>query len=62
MTKKKQSCEDHLGCFGDFRARDKVCTKFCALSLRCISERDFNQQIEIWEDMTSFEVMSARIQ
>jgi hypothetical protein len=62
MAKKKQTFEDHLGCFGDFNVRDRVCTKFCVLNLRCISERDYNQQMEIWEDMTSFEAMAARIQ
>lgn len=62
MTKKKQSFDDHLGCFGDFNIKDKICTKFCVLSLRCISERDYNYQMEIWEDMASYEVLAARIQ
>lgn len=62
MAKKKQEFDDHLGCFGDFDIKDRICTKSCVLSLRCISERDYNQQMEIWEDMASYEVMSARIQ
>jgi hypothetical protein len=39
--------DDHLGCFGDFNIEDPICKKFCALSLRCIIERDQNVRMEI---------------
>ena len=62
MSDKKQVFEDHLGCFGDFNVGDTVCIKLCALSLRCIVERDQNQQMEIWEDISSVELMSVTLQ
>lgn len=62
MSDQEQQYEDHLGCFGDFRSNDTMCNKFCVLSLRCILERDHNQQMEIWEDLHTFEMMAVTLQ
>lgn len=54
--------DDHLGCFGDFNIEDPICKKFCALSLRCIIERDQNVRMEILEDLVSPDGMFLKTQ
>ena len=54
--------DDHLGCFGDFNIEDPICKKFCALSLRCVIERDQNVRMEILEDLVSPDGMFIKTQ
>ncbi|MCG6905748.1 MAG: hypothetical protein LJE63_03905 [Desulfobacteraceae bacterium] len=53
---------DHMGCFGDFSPRDRVCAKFCALSLRCAIEKERNSRMEILEEMVSAEELFITVQ
>ncbi|MEE4356826.1 MAG: hypothetical protein V2I97_10170 [Desulfococcaceae bacterium] len=43
--------EDYAGCFGDFCSEDKVCRKFCALSILCAIERELTDQMELMEEI-----------
>jgi hypothetical protein len=52
----------HLGCFGSFRISDKICRKFCILSLRCAIEKDQNFRLEILDDLLLPEGMAETIQ
>ena len=54
--------EDYLGCFGDFSIEDKVCKKLCALNMRCAIEREYNDQLEILEELASYENMFIKVQ
>ena len=54
--------DNHIGCFGNFNIEDLICKKYCALSLRCAIKRDKNIQMELFEDLISFEDMSIKIQ
>ena len=54
--------DNHIGCFGNFNIEDLICRKYCALSLRCVIERDKNIQTELFEDLISFDSMSIKIQ
>ena len=47
--------DDHLGCFGYFDIEDPICQKLCALSVRCIIERNQNIRMEILEDMVFYD-------
>jgi len=47
--------DNHIGCFGNFDIEDLICKKYCALSLRCAIKRDKNIQMELFEDLISFE-------
>jgi hypothetical protein len=58
---KNISSDDYMGCFGDFSIKDPVCRMRCALSLRCVIERDHNDQMEILEDIF-FDTLPSRIQ
>ncbi|UCF91764.1 MAG: hypothetical protein JSW39_26410 [Desulfobacterales bacterium] len=51
-----------IECFGDFSLNDPICKKYCALSLRCIIERDQNTPWEVWEDLVSTEDLFLKIQ
>lgn len=57
-----QKSEAYLDCFGNFDISDKVCTKHCALCLKCIIERDQNDRLELLEDLMNTEAMPARLQ
>ena len=54
--------DDHVGCFGNFNNHDPICTRLCALSLRCAIEGDQQTRIEILEDLVSSDVMFLKIQ
>ena len=54
--------DNHIGCFGNFDIEDLICKKYCALSLRCAIKQDKNIQMELFEDLISFENMSIKIQ
>ncbi len=53
--------DDHLGCFGDFNLNDRLCRRFCSLSLQCAIERDQNEQMELLEDLVSSDSMYIKM-
>ncbi|MGE0087174.1 MAG: hypothetical protein AB7S75_22445 [Desulfococcaceae bacterium] len=54
--------EDYAGCFGDYNPEDIICRKFCALSIRCIIERDQIDMMELMEDFPVSENMFMTVQ
>jgi len=60
--KNKISFDNHLGCLGNFNIENLICKKFCALSLRCAIDRDKNTQMELLEDLISYDSMFIKIQ
>lgn len=54
--------DDHIGCFGNFNQQDPICTRLCALSLRCAIEGDQQARIEILEDLVASDGMILKIQ
>jgi len=59
---KQISLDDHLGCLGNFNNQDPLCKKLCALSLRCVIDRDKNARMELLEDLISYSDMFVKIQ
>ncbi|MCG8470883.1 MAG: hypothetical protein MI742_03390 [Desulfobacterales bacterium] len=57
-----QKTQGYTDCFGGFDSTDKVCTKHCALRLKCIIEREQNARMEMIEDLMNTEIMPARLQ
>ena len=43
----------YVGCFGNFRKKDPICLRQCALNLRCAIEYDQNERFEILEELVS---------
>lgn len=66
MKKKKvispEALSDYLGCLGHFNARDKMCFRHCALSLRCAIDSNYFVQAEIMEEMIFSEMFSEKMQ
>jgi hypothetical protein len=66
MKKKKavtaEMPRDDLGCLGDYNPEDRMCFKFCALSLRCAIESNYQIQSEILEDLIYSETFSEKNQ
>ena len=56
------SFENHLGCFGRFNIEDRICRKFCILSLRCAIEHDYSSRMEILEELLASDGVYERIQ
>jgi hypothetical protein len=48
---RRSSVNIHLGCFGNFKLQDPICSKHCALRIRCAIERDQNVFMEYVEGM-----------
>ncbi len=65
MSDELKACfeiNDYLDCFGQFNLADTICTRHCALRLRCAIEQDQNTRLEILEDMVAAENMIIKIQ
>jgi len=54
--------DDHLGCFGNFNLKDKICTKHCILSLRCSIDREQKVKLEMLEELFIAEEVTSVIQ
>ena len=50
------------GCFGDYNTEDTICTKMCALRLRCTIEHNQNMRMELIEDLVSSDGILLKIQ
>ena len=42
---------DNLECFGEFCKEDRMCTKYCAYSIRCAVEQSQNPKIDIFDHL-----------
>ncbi len=51
----------YVGCFGEFRRNDPVCSKHCAISLRCAIEHERNERFEILEEMVSADGLEMKV-
>ena len=54
--------DDQIGCIGDYNAADEVCTKYCALKLRCVIEHHINVRLEFIEDIVASNSTFIKIQ
>jgi len=56
------SSHAHTDCYGHFRINDPICRHQCAISIRCVIERDKNACVEMVEDFFPYEGMYTVIQ
>lgn len=54
--------DDQVGCIGEYDAEDEVCTKYCALKLRCVIEYHKNLRMEFIEDIVASNDTFVKIQ
>ncbi len=45
--------DDQIGCIGEYDPADELCTKHCALKLRCAIEYNRNLRLEVIADIVS---------
>ncbi len=45
--------DDQIGCIGEYDPADDLCTKHCALKLRCLIEYNRNLRLEVIEDIVA---------
>jgi hypothetical protein len=57
-----QPADDQIGCIGEFDASDEICSKYCALKLRCAIEYHQNQRLEVIEDIVASSSTFVKIQ
>lgn len=50
-TSIKQDSIDIPDCFGEFSKKNKLCVKYCSISIRCCVMRSRNQKIDILEKL-----------
>lgn len=53
---------DEMGCLGEYNAEDRVCSRFCALRLRCAVESSHYLRSEILEEFMYSETFSEKNQ
>ncbi len=58
----KRTLDEHIECYGNFSKTDPICTRLCAVNLRCAIEGDEQDRMEILEDLVASEVMFMKIQ
>jgi hypothetical protein len=54
--------DEPLDCFGDFNKRDRLCTKYCVLRLRCAIEKEQNLRSALLEELVASETSVGRFQ
>lgn len=59
---KVQALDDQIGCIGEFDVSDEICTKYCALSLKCAIEYQKNVRLEFIEDIVTSNSTYIKIQ
>jgi hypothetical protein len=55
------SLDDCLGCFGNFNRKNQICTKRCALMLRCAIENEQKVRMEVMEDLVASDGFFVRV-
>jgi hypothetical protein len=45
--------DDRIGCVGEYDPADELCTRHCALKLRCVIEYNKNLRLEVIEDIVA---------
>ncbi len=55
------SIDQYLGCFGRYRNGDPICSRRCALNLRCAIEHEQNERYEILEELVSASGMVVKV-
>ncbi len=56
------SSNDIVDCFGTYNKNNPLCTKHCALRIRCAIEQDQNLRTELIEELISSEDAMGTIQ
>ena len=54
--------DDHVGCFGEYNSADFICTRCCAINMRCAIELEQNTRLELLEEMVAPDGVSMTIQ
>jgi hypothetical protein len=54
--------KESMDCFADFDKTNPLCTKYCAIRLRCAIEQNNNLRIEILEELMASEESQVKIQ
>lgn len=57
----EKTLDQYLGCFGSYRASDPICSRRCAMNLRCAIEHDQNERFEILEELVSASGMILKV-
>jgi hypothetical protein len=52
---------DNLECFGEYSKGDAVCTRYCAMAIRCAVEHDQNPRIDLLDHLLTLDFFPAKI-
>jgi hypothetical protein len=54
--------DESVDCFGDFNNKDRLCSKYCILRLRCAIEQEQNLRSALFEELVASETTTGKIQ
>jgi hypothetical protein len=52
---------DNLACFGEYSKADAVCTRYCAIAIRCAIEHSQNPRVDILDHLLTLDFFPAKI-
>ena len=56
------TADEAVDCFGDFNKKDRLCTRYCILRLRCAIEQEQNLRSALFEELVASETTTGKIQ
>jgi len=56
------AANESLDCFGDFNKNNRLCYKYCILSIRCAIEQEQNLRSALLEELVASERSLGKIQ
>ena len=62
MMFQMSSLDEHLGCFGEFDARNEICKRYCVLNIRCTIEKEQNKNMDYIEELITYDDSNIRFQ
>ncbi|MEA2059381.1 MAG: hypothetical protein U9P10_02435 [Thermodesulfobacteriota bacterium] len=51
----KEDVIDELDCFGEFDKNDRICTRYCGVSIMCAIERTQNPKMDIFDHIVEMD-------
>ncbi|MCK5164121.1 MAG: hypothetical protein KAQ72_10395 [Desulfobacula sp.] len=58
----KKDSIDIPDCFGDFNKKNKLCSKYCSISIRCCIQHNKNPKIDILEKLLIHNQYAIKLQ
>ena len=56
----KEDCLDSPDCYGEYDKDNRLCNRYCALSINCIGEAILNPKVDILDQLLGFDAYQIK--